>query len=60
MNNNNVGLLENNEVIIEKNLRILKNDIENHEMIPIQNFKLIIYFKIEENLTINAIVNIEK
>lgn len=53
-------MLENNEVIIEKHLRILKNDIEKHEMIPIQNFKILIYFKINDNLDINAIVNIKK
>ena len=53
-------MLENNEVIIEKYLRILKNDIENHEMIPVQTFKLIIYFKINSNFEINAIVNLQK
>ena len=53
-------MLENNEVIVEKHLRILKNDTENHEMIPIYNFKLIIYFKIDDKNEINAIVNIQK
>ena len=38
-------MLENNEVIIEKYLRILKNDDKKHEMIPIQNFKLLFILK---------------
>ena len=53
-------MLENNEIIVEKHLRILKNDTENHEMIPLYNFKLIIYFKIDNKNEINAIVNIQK
>ena len=52
-------MLENNEVIIEKHLRILKNDDKKHEMIPIQNFKILIYFKINDNFDIDAIVNIK-
>ena len=55
-----IVFLETNEVTIEKHLRIIKNDPTKQEMITICNFKLIIYFKIDNHNNINSIVNIQK
>ncbi len=52
-------MLENNEVIIEKYLRIIQNNVETDTLTTVQEFKLVIYFKIV-NDKINAIVNIKK